>query len=146
MSRYIVDASVGVKWFLPETHATAARRLLNGSHHLVVPDLFYPEIGNILWKKVRLGELTTDEANEIVSAILSLTIESHATQALLPAALEIAVRMGRIVYDSLNLSLAHRMDTALVTADERFYNSIATGPLARHVLWVENIPDSNGSP
>jgi len=60
VSRYVVDASVGIKWFVPEIHSDAARRLLTEDSILLVPDLFFPEIGNILWKRVRRGEDTPE--------------------------------------------------------------------------------------
>lgn len=39
MSRYVVDASVAVKWFVPEIHTDASLRLLDGNHELLAPDL-----------------------------------------------------------------------------------------------------------
>ena len=43
MSRFVIDASTGAKWFLSEVHSGAARRLLSAKHDLLVPDLFWPE-------------------------------------------------------------------------------------------------------
>jgi predicted nucleic acid-binding protein len=51
VSDFVVDASVAVKWFVPEIYDAQALRLLSGSHQLVAPDLLYVEAGNILWKK-----------------------------------------------------------------------------------------------
>jgi predicted nucleic acid-binding protein len=48
MSLFVVDASVGVKWFVPEVHSDAARRLQDPVHQLHVPTLFDVEIGNIV--------------------------------------------------------------------------------------------------
>ncbi|WP_211175979.1 type II toxin-antitoxin system VapC family toxin [Brasilonema sp. UFV-L1] len=62
MSRYVVDANVAIKWFLPQVYADDARRLLTGNHSLLVPDLLFPEVGNILWKEVRFGLGTAKEA------------------------------------------------------------------------------------
>jgi hypothetical protein len=50
MSRYVLDANVAVKWFVPEDLTPQAVRLLEGNHHFVVPDLLYPEAGNALWQ------------------------------------------------------------------------------------------------
>ena len=46
MSVLVVDASVVLKWFLPEIHSDAARRLLAATHHYLSPDLLFPEVGN----------------------------------------------------------------------------------------------------
>ena len=58
MSRYVVDASVAIKWVLPETHSEAALRLQHSNHHLHAPTFATLELGNVLIKKVRRGELT----------------------------------------------------------------------------------------
>jgi predicted nucleic acid-binding protein len=50
--------------------------------------------------------------------------------------LEIALGTGRSVYDSVYLALTIALERRLVTADERFANALASGPLAAHVLWV----------
>ena len=62
MTQFVIDASVAAKWFLPpagEPLADEALRLLagyaDGRFRFVVPDLFWAECGNILWKAVRQG-------------------------------------------------------------------------------------------
>jgi predicted nucleic acid-binding protein len=44
VSRFVIDASVEIKWFIPEVHSAAAQRLLSGNHELLIPDLFFPEV------------------------------------------------------------------------------------------------------
>jgi predicted nucleic acid-binding protein len=43
VSAFVVDASVVVKWFVPEIHSDAARRLLVLPHEYVAPDLSSPK-------------------------------------------------------------------------------------------------------
>jgi predicted nucleic acid-binding protein len=62
MTSYVVDASVGLKWYLPEVHSDTARRLRAGGNDLNVPSLFYLEFANALWMKVRRGELDQADA------------------------------------------------------------------------------------
>jgi predicted nucleic acid-binding protein len=57
VSRYVVDASVAVKWYLPEPESDAAGRLLDPEHDLIAPDLLFAEVGNALWKRWRRGEI-----------------------------------------------------------------------------------------
>ena len=61
----VVDASVIVKWFVPEVHSAAARKWLDASHDYIAPDLMFPEVGNTLWKKVREGELAPEDAQRL---------------------------------------------------------------------------------
>jgi predicted nucleic acid-binding protein len=138
VNRLVVDASVGVKWLLPEACTEAAVRFLQGPHDLLAPDLIFPEIGNVLWKRVSRGELNEAEAMTVLRALDRLPIHVQAAGTLMPPALEIACRINRTVYDSLYLSLAVMDQCRLVTADRRFYNAVKATPLADHVLWVED--------
>src|SRR5262249_8020088 len=67
MSLVVVDASVAAKWFLPtkgETLIEEAFRLLRqytkGEVRLLMPDLFWAELGNLLWRAMRQGRCTTN--------------------------------------------------------------------------------------
>jgi predicted nucleic acid-binding protein len=135
----VVDASVVIKWHVAEIHADAALRLL-GDHapELHVPDLMFPEAGNILWKKVRRGDLTEEQARGIAHLVAVAPLEIHPSAPLLEAAFEIATRTGRTVYDSLYVALAVHLACRLVTADEKLYNALKDGPLGAHILWVED--------
>ncbi len=62
MSRYVLDASVAIKWFVPKIYSNAARQLLASDHSFLVPDFFFAEVGNVLWKRVRRGDDTADNA------------------------------------------------------------------------------------
>ena len=43
MSVFVVDASLVIKWFVPELHSEAARRWLGASHDYVAPNLRFSE-------------------------------------------------------------------------------------------------------
>ncbi|MGH9459029.1 MAG: type II toxin-antitoxin system VapC family toxin [Thermoanaerobaculia bacterium] len=79
------------------------------------------EFGNILWKKMRRGDITKEEAIEILKAFAALPLDVYRSAALLPAAFEIAVTLDRSIYDSLYLALATTEDCSLVTADSKFH-------------------------
>ena len=141
MSRFVVDASVAIKWFLPEPHDDCAARLRGEGTDLDAPDLLYAEIGNTLWKRVRRGELTGAAAGKIVAAVSRLPIEAHPSRLLSGAALQIACSTGLTVYDSLYLATALLTDSRLVTADRRLFEAgRRKAPLRNRVLWVEDIP------
>ena len=136
MSLFVVDASVVAKWFVPERHSDDAARLLDDQHELASPDLMWAEIGNVLWKKSRAGQVTGHEAARIIRALDDFPVTVFPSRLVLEGALEIALGTGRSVYDSVYLALAIALDSRLVTADERLANALADGPLGRHVLWV----------
>jgi predicted nucleic acid-binding protein len=138
MKKFVVDASVAVKWFVPEIHSAAAARLLDPAIVLCAPDLISAEFGNVLWKKVRRAELTPDDADEILEAFGGVPLEIRPSSVLLAAAFELAVELDRSVYDSLYLALAVAEKCALVTADAKFHSVVVASPLANHVHWVQD--------
>lgn len=137
MKKVVVDASVALKWFVPEIHSAAAIRVLDPEIALYAPDLIGPEFGNILWKKVRREEIGRADAEEIMNAFARLPFEIRPSSLLLSAAFELAIELDCTVYDSLYLALAVAEECALVTADAKFHATIAASPLAGHVQWVE---------
>jgi len=139
VSRYVADASVVAKWFLPEVHTTSAVRLLEGGHDLLVPDLVFPEVGNVLWKKARLGEITEEEGREILRALRSVPLEVHPTMPLLAAAFELAIGLDRTVYDCVYLALAVQQQCRMVTADSKLRRAVQNAGLEADLLWVHDI-------
>src|SRR5438034_8812667 len=137
MKKNVVDASVAIKWFVPEIHSAAAARLLDTEFVLCAPDLIGPEFGNILWKKTRRAEITRHEADQILGAFERVALEIYPSRALLAAAFELGVALDRSVYDCLYLALAVAEDCALITADAKFHAVVAESPMASHVQWVE---------
>ena len=51
-------------------------------------------------------------------------------------AFEIALDSGWTVYDSIYVVLATALDCKLVTADNKLFNALQSGPFAQDVLWV----------
>jgi predicted nucleic acid-binding protein len=128
----IVDASVAVKWCLPshrEELVAEAEELLASSRReevrFLVPDLFWVELGNALWKAVRRGEISRDNAAAAISFVRDLDIVTVPSLDLVPEALKLAVSFGRTVYDSLYVALAMHSKSDLITADERLANALA---------------------
>jgi len=136
LSRHVVDANVVAKWFVPERLSEEAVHLLDGGRELASPDLLWPEVGNVVWKKSRAGEISSREATRIVGALDSLPLVVFPSRLVLEGALDIALRTGRSVYDGVYLALAVALECRLATADERLVNALAGGPLARHVVWI----------
>lgn len=133
MTALVVDSSVAVKWFIPETLSDEAVRLLDGSFELLAPDLLFAECGNVLWKKISRAEIGIDEGKDIIQALGRVPLRVIGSARLLETALEIATTFRRTVYDGLYVALAVARDCTFVTADDRLVRGLAGGPLARHV-------------
>ena len=133
MTPVVVDASVAMKWFVPEGLSPEAVRLLDGGFELMAPDLLFPEFGNVLWKKISRREIPPAEGPAILAGLGKIPFVVIAAAPLLEAALEIALATRRTVYDSLYVAAAVSRDCTLVTADDRLVRAFAGGPLAPHV-------------
>jgi predicted nucleic acid-binding protein len=138
MSAFVVDASVVIKWFVPEIHSDAARRLLTLSHEYFAPDLLFAETVNTVWKKVRRAEFSADRGQQLVEDIGRIAVETVPCRLLAEDAHALATATGRTVYDSLYLALAVRLKTRMITADDRLGAAVARLPLtAAHIQLVQ---------
>lgn len=138
----MIDASVVIKWFVPEVHTDAARRWLESSHEYMSPDLLFPEAGNVIWKKVRRGELTAAEGQRLAGDLAGIAVEVIAMRGLLPDAHSLALSTGLTVYDAMYVTLAVRLDTQVITADNRLIRTLVSHPLiAAFVRSVEDFAE-----
>jgi predicted nucleic acid-binding protein len=137
----VVDASVGVKWFVPEVHSAEARQWRNGPDQLHTLAFFFDlEIANILWKKVRRAEITRADADLVLVQLPPLPVTRHPEAPLLASAFDLADRTQRTVYDCLYLALAVQLGGRMVTADQRLHNSLSGTPWAPYICWVADVP------
>ena len=132
MSLIVVDASVAAKWCLPRAGETLVeeafgllRRYSSGEIRIIVPDVFWPEMLNVLWKAVRLGRLSKPEAEASLEGLRAHQLTTVSSFPLLDSAFAIACTFGRTAYDSLYVALAVDSKGQLVTADERLANALA---------------------
>jgi predicted nucleic acid-binding protein len=139
MSLFVVDASTGLKWFIPEVQSDAARRLQDSNHELHAPSLFDVECANVLWKKIRRAELTRAEADAILIQIPLLAVTRHPDGPLVSSAFDLADQTGRTVYDCLYLALAMRLNGRFATADQRFYRAMQGTAWGGSVLWIGDL-------
>lgn len=138
MSSVVVDASVAIKWFLPEIHSEAAGRVLKSRQRILAPDLIWAEVGNTLWKKNIRQEITVEESGGILKDFLRFPLQIYSSKILLDTAWNLAVRYRVSVYDGLYLALALGRGCLLVTADRKFYESLRGESIGRKLTWVED--------
>lgn len=131
MNTLVLDASVAAKWFLRTGETLTAEALdllaqyVDGSLRLIVPDLFWAEFGNILWKAARQGRFPRNSLAKAVETVLGCNIPTVSSARLLADAMTIAAAFDRSVYDSIYTALAVNSNAQFVTADERLANALA---------------------
>jgi predicted nucleic acid-binding protein len=124
MKPLVIDASIAIKWFIPEAGSDAAIELISKKHQLLAPDLIRAEVGNIVWKLHRRKFIETEDVYHIVNDFLVMPIDIHDSESLISNAVEIAVATGTTVYDSLYLALAVEKGTVMVTADAKLAKAL----------------------
>ena len=138
MTKLVVDASVAIKWFLPEPLSIEARQILDGYQagrlSVLAPDLIHAEVGNIVWKRQVFHGLVAEDAETIVDEFRNMVITVTPAAELLKDAYRLAVSHKRSVYDSLYVALAVREGCQFVTADEKLANAI--GQSLPSVKWL----------
>jgi predicted nucleic acid-binding protein len=121
----VVDASVATKWFIVEPGRPEARRLLDGTHPLVAPDLIVAEVVNVVWKRLIAGAIDRSQAAEVPRELPRLFAELCPLATLAERALTVAEELRHPAYDCFYLALAEAKDAKLVTADRRFAQRLA---------------------
>ncbi len=124
MSRLVIDASVAVKWVVEESGTAEALSLLERGA-LSAPDLLMAECANILWKKIKRGELAEQEARLAGELIQRADLDIQPTRPLMPRALDLAISLDHPAYDCIYLALAIENAWRFITADERLVRKLA---------------------
>ncbi|MGD1275723.1 MAG: type II toxin-antitoxin system VapC family toxin [Tepidisphaeraceae bacterium] len=136
MKSCVVDASAVAAAFFPEQQTQAARKLLVRRGPLLAPDLIYCELTNVIWKRWRRNEIDAADAGQLLDDFLSLPLQVSPSAGLVDAALRLAIRTERTVYDCLYLALAIREEGVMVSADRRLVNSLSSTPLRDYIAWI----------
>lgn len=140
----VVDASVVVKWYVPERDHEAARAVrdayLDGAVDLLAPSLLPYEVVNAL----RYADLFDDDQLEAAASTLPDYGIEFVPFRRLDAVPTAAATADASVYDAAYLALAAARDCRLYTADERLVATVAETPYAGHVEHVR-AADRSGS-
>jgi predicted nucleic acid-binding protein len=126
--KYVLDASVALKWVLAEVDSDKADALRDafrkGIHDFLAPDIFPSEIGHAITKAQRRKIITISEGSILLGNILTTLPQLVPSLPLLPEAYALASTKRISLYDSLYVALADREGCRLVTADIRLINTI----------------------
>lgn len=130
----VVDASVGIKLFLQESLSDRADALFANltevpPARLYVPDLFYIECANILWKYTWRFDYPLESARQDAADLARLPLQVVSTADLIESALALATTQGITAYDAAYVALAQRLSLPLVTADEALVRRLASSGL-----------------
>jgi predicted nucleic acid-binding protein len=139
----VVDASVAVKWLVPEPDSAMAIALIR-QYRLIAPDLLLLECVNTFWKKVRRKELTLEEALISAQGIEQANIELVAARGQAETITRLATALDRPAYDCAYIAVALTRRCQLATADRRLLQVVSklakTDIRETVVLFTELVP------
>jgi predicted nucleic acid-binding protein len=115
--RFVVDASVALKWILPEADSDLASALLTLDNELFAPDLILPEVMGVLLRGTRQNRVIGDAA-ESAWALLNAALRLEPTPGHVMAAYRIAESADGFLFDAVYANLSRALDCPLVTADQ----------------------------
>jgi predicted nucleic acid-binding protein len=107
---------------------------------MLAPDLLIAEVGSIVWKKCRLGEVSEADGMAFLTILGNVDIALSPASELMGSALQLGLALRHSFYDCLYLALAARESVQLVTADERLHRKLTGTPYAGLTLWLGDLP------
>lgn len=135
----VLDASVVVKWFIPEEYEDIALRFTKSDLILLAPDLLLTEIANIFAMGMRTERVTRWQSIESVWSLSISGVKFQDTKSLIQSAFDLACEYKQTVYDCLYLALAIREQSVMVTADEKLVNALRKTPLEGYVVSLRSL-------
>jgi predicted nucleic acid-binding protein len=124
----VLDASIGIKWFVDEPDSREAERILTLVESIRVPDLFAIEVAASLTKHHRGRQITSaqlDMALSRLQAIASGSLIVEPTSRLVGRSAEMSRALHHSLYDCVYLALAESRHVPLMTADRIFAKKVA---------------------
>ncbi len=122
--RFVVDASVAVKWLVTEDDSEVAEELVTSGHDLHAPRLMASEVANAIWRKARMGEIERRVAGILLADLPDMPVHWGADESVAADAMRLALALDHPIYDCMYLALAHRIGAVMLTADRRFANAV----------------------
>lgn len=128
----VVDASVCLKQYIPDPLSSKAvllfAHLANPQNQIFVPDLFYIETANALWKYIRARQLTPAKVQTDLATLKTLPLSVVSTAELRSEAVNIGLTYSITAYDGSYVALSQRIQAPLLTLDQKLVKSLAIAP------------------
>lgn len=140
MKDIVVDASVVVKWYIPEQCHSQARLLrdnyLNGRHELIAPTLLPFEVINALKYS---GHYESDQLVDAATTLPEYGITLVEFNEAGPIA-EIALELAITIYDAAYLALTLNTDRIIYTADTQFLSATGGTVYEESIMHIQDYP------
>lgn len=124
--RFVIDASVALKWYLPEKDSKRARKwyeaIKNNKIFAIAPDFLIFECANVLLKR---HHLKLEDCIRVINDLKTIGIQTIPLSALrTDTVIQLADNYKITVYDALYVELARLTNINLLTADSELLKSV----------------------
>jgi predicted nucleic acid-binding protein len=123
-----------------EAHALFAHLAHDPAARFYVPDLFYIECANILWKQIQRFGYPLLDAQLNLTTLTALALQRLSVITLATDALTIAASHSISAYDACYVAASQRQGVPLITADAKLVAKMAGTPHAVLFLGSLAIP------
>jgi predicted nucleic acid-binding protein len=115
---------VGVKLFVDDPLSDVAHKIfsqitIEPQSKIYVPELFFIEIANVLYKYVRWSGMSAQTAQESLQELERIALTPVPMSELMVDALALASDAEISAYDASYVALARRLDIPLITVDRK---------------------------
>ncbi len=137
MKEIVVDASVVLRWFLPDEEGSEKvlgilRDLVSGEYHLFAPQLLFYEVMNGLLVAQRRGRVEEGTVLMALEGFMDLGVELVDISPLGDEICRLCLAYHCSAYDGSYLALAESREASFVTADRKLYDKVK-----KSLDWVE---------
>jgi predicted nucleic acid-binding protein len=140
----VVDASVAIKVALHEPDspiAVAAFRAQPWS----APDLILSECANIIWKRCRMGDITSHQAMQAVELIETMNLYVEPGRRLIERAVQLAIALEHPAYDCFYVAHAEQLGVPFLTADKKLIGKVRASDATNiEVMSLDDYAQENG--
>jgi predicted nucleic acid-binding protein len=140
--RYIIDASVAVKWFIEETDTPRAvmlkERFENGQVNLEAPSLLTYEVASALRFHPKI-QPTLKQLHEAIEALEQMQIVREPNEDEWTMAFQFSLENSISIYDAAYLSLAANRSAKMVTSDTKFLTNLKSAGARQEFILLSNL-------
>jgi predicted nucleic acid-binding protein len=122
----VLDASVAVKWYVPEDQSADARLVFTENESaIVVPEIFRGEVVGAMVRRANMNKAERAASEESIRIFMGLIAEgfidlTNLTPDQMTRAAGTAIDLGHPLKDCLYLALAMDLGCPLITCDAKF--------------------------
>ena len=118
----VVDSSVLFALFFPEEYSEWSEEIIKEYDEFHVPELVFLETSNAAWKRIiifKQPSRTVLKNLRLLHKFIDNTCIIHRNIDYLQRTIELSIKLGTTIYDSLFLAIAEKYKTKILTIDRK---------------------------